>query len=151
MQKATLLSVHKQRWDIAGISASLLCILHCIAVPFFIAVVPALAATEKQTHGVLALTILLLGMLAFVSGYRRHRNKSIPATGVAGVFMLFVALLLPETQSAETMETLLVVVGGMTLISAHLRNAYWCRFCSVCAHECCVLEEASETDRLAHE
>jgi len=125
--------------DVAGVSASLLCVLHCLATPFLITMLPVLAATEHQTHSVFAVVILSLGMLAFVPGYRKHRNKTIPAAGAAGVAMIIAAAVLPEMESGETIETLMVIAGGLTLIGAHLCNAYWCQFCRSCSENSCSL------------
>lgn len=125
------------RWDYAGIGASFLCVLLCLLTPFFITTLPALAATEHQTHSVFAFIILLLGMLAFIPGYLKHHNKSVPVVGIMGISMITLAAVLPEMENAEMIETGLVLVGGITLISAHLRNAYWCRFCNKCNDTCC--------------
>jgi len=128
---------HLNYRDTAGASTSLLCILHCIATPFLITALPALAATEHQTHSVFAVVILLVGMLAFVPGYRKHRKKTIPTFGAAGVTMIIAAAMLPEMESGEMIETLMVVTGGLTLIGAHMRNAYWCRSCPICSEKPC--------------
>lgn len=118
--------------DKAGIGASFLCVSHCLLAPLFVTALPAIAATESQTHSMFAVIILLLGMLAFIPGYRKHKKKSIPLIGITGVFMIIIAAILPEMEHAEVLETGLVVVGGITLIFAHLRNAFWCRFCRQC-------------------
>lgn len=125
------------RWDHAGIGASFLCILHCLITPSLITILPALAATEHQTHSVFAIIILFLGMLAFIPGYFKHHNKSVPLMGVMGIAMIILATELPELENIELLETALVLGGGITLISAHLRNAYWCRFCRKCNDVCC--------------
>ncbi len=123
--------------DVAGISASLLCVLHCLAAPFLITVLPVLAATEHETHSVFAALIVLIGMLALVPGYCKHKKKAIPAAGAVGVAAIIAAAILPEMEGGETIETLMVVAGGFMLIGAHLRNAYWCRFCRVCGKKPC--------------
>ena len=130
---------HPNYRDIAGVCASLLCVLHCLATPFLITALPALAATEHQTHSVFAVVILLTGTLAFVPGYCKHRKIIIPAAGAAGVATIIAVAMLPEMGSGETIETLMVVAGGLTLIGAHLRNAYWCRFCRTCSDESCAI------------
>ncbi|NOX43075.1 MAG: MerC domain-containing protein [Gammaproteobacteria bacterium] len=127
----------QNHWDHAGIGASFLCVLHCLLTPFLIMALPALAATEHQTHSVFVIIILLFGMLAFIPGYIKHHNKSVPLVGIMGVSMITLAAVLPEVENAEMIETGLVLVGGIALISAHLRNAYWCRFCSKCSDTCC--------------
>ncbi len=123
--------------DLAGISASMLCVLHCLVTPLLITMLPVLAATENQTHRVFAVLMLLIGMLAFVPGYRKHKKTAIPALGAVGVTAVIVAAVLPEMEGGESIETLLVVAGGLALIGAHLRNAYWCRFCQVCGKKPC--------------
>ena len=128
---------YRNRWDQAGIGASFLCVSHCLLTPLLITTVPILAATEQQTHSAFAIIILLFGMLAFIPGYRKHQKKSIPAVGISGVSMIILAALLPEVENAEMIETGLVLAGGVTLISAHLRNAYWCRFCRKCSDTGC--------------
>lgn len=135
----------RNHWDQAGIGASFLCVLHCLLTPLLVTALPALAATEHQTHSVFAVIILLLGMLAFIPGYLKHKNKSIPVFGITGVSMIILGAILPEMENAEIIETSLVIVGGMTLISAHLRNAYWCRFCSKCSDTCDGFSEKQES------
>lgn len=129
--------VNNSRWDQAGIGTSFLCVLHCLLTPILITALPLLAATEHETHSAFAIIILLLGMLAFIPGYLKHHNKSVPLMGVIGISMIMLSAVLPEVENAEMIETGLVLVGGITLICAHLRNAYWCRFCSKCSDTCC--------------
>lgn len=132
-------TVYQNRWDHAGIGASFLCVLHCLVTPFLITALPVLAATEHQTHSVFAIFILLFGLLAFIPGYRQHQKKSIPALGIMGASMIILAAELPEIANTEAIETGLVVIGGITLISAHIRNVYWCRFCNKCTDTCCAV------------
>lgn len=42
--------VQSNFWDRAGISASFLCILHCLITPFLITLIPIVSATESETH-----------------------------------------------------------------------------------------------------
>lgn len=128
---------YQGRWDHAGIGASFLCVVHCLLTPLLMTALPAMAATEHQTHNVFAIIILLFGLLAFIPGYRKHHKKSVPVNGIMGASMIILAAELPEIANAELIETILVLVGGITLISAHLRNIYWCRFCSKCSDACC--------------
>lgn len=142
---------HREYWDRAGMGASLLCVLHCVLTPFVVGALPVLAATERQTHSLLAIAIVLMGMLAFIPGYYKHRRKSIPAKGVIGAALITAAVLLPETAGAETIETLLVLAGGVMLVAAHWRNAYWCRYCKLCQDIPCQRREQQEVYRLSHE
>ena len=57
--------IQRQPWDLAGIGASTMCVLHCLATPLLVVFLPVLEAVEKQTHTAFALAILALGLLAF--------------------------------------------------------------------------------------
>ncbi len=103
--------------------------------PLLATALPILAATEKQAHGTLAIAILLLGMLAFIPGYKKHKNKLIPLLGLIGISLIILATVLPEIENAEIIEKGMVLMGGVIVIIAHLRNAYWCRFCPACNKE----------------
>lgn len=137
MNTTSQYTLQQNRWDIAGITTSTLCILHCLMAPILITTLPVLAATEHQTHSIFAITIVLIGMLAFIPGYRTHRKISIPTAGLTGATMIIIAALLPEFAYAEFFETGLVLLGGTVLVIAHLRNLFWCRFCKKCQQNCC--------------
>ena len=126
---------NQNHWDQLGVGASFLCLLHCLFTPLLATALPILAATEKQAHGTLAIAILLLGMLAFIPGYKKHKNKLIPLLGLIGISLIILATVLPEIENAEIIEKGMVLMGGIIVIIAHLRNAYWCRFCPACNKE----------------
>jgi len=124
-------------WDLAGIGASLLCILHCVATPLLVVVLPAIEVLERPTHAAFALGILCIGLLAFVPGYRRHRRWRVVLLGLVGFGMLSAGVLVPEGAMSETAEVAVTVLGGATLITAHLRNAYFCLLCRACGSQPC--------------
>lgn len=119
-----------------------LCIVHCVATPLLVVVLPALELLERPTHAVLTLVVLCVGLLAFLPGYRRHRRWRVVLLGLVGFGMLSAGVLVPGDGISEGAEIALTVVGGITLIAAHLRNAYFCLLCRACGNESC-------TDRLA--
>ena len=136
----SILSINLGRerpWDTAGIGVSMLCIAHCVATPLFAVLLPALELFERGTHTAFALTILCLGLLAFVSGYRRHHRWDVLLLGATGFGMLAAGVVVPEGVMSEATEQGLTILGGTTLISAHLRNAYFCRLCRVCGSKPC--------------
>ena len=61
-----------------------------------------------------------------------------PVEGFVG--MLSAGVLVPEAAMSETAEVVLTVLGGATLITAHLRNAYFCQLCRACGREPCTGE-----------
>jgi peptidoglycan/LPS O-acetylase OafA/YrhL len=111
-----------------------------VATPLLLVVLPALEILERQTHALFALSILCIGLLAFVPGYRRHRRRRVVLLVLVGFGMLSAGVLVPEAAMSETAEVVLTVLGGATLITAHLRNAYFCQLCRACGREPCTGE-----------
>ena len=75
--------------DWLGITASIGCAIHCAAMPFVIAYLPAMGLSflaDEAFHKWMALVCFLIAIAAFIPGIRRHRNWvpiSIGATGLA--------------------------------------------------------------------
>jgi len=88
-------------WDHAGVVLSALCLIHCLGAPLAILFLPALglilAPAADGVHTVLATVVPITALLAFVPGYRRHRNARILYAASAGVgAIVAAAFLLPE-------------------------------------------------------
>lgn len=126
-----------RRWDYGGVTASVLCIVHCIAMPLLVGFAPVLAATEHETHIGLTAGLFLIGLLAFLPGYREHRRIRPVLIAVSGFAMLVSAALLPSGVTSEFWEPALTVTGGLLLITAHLGNVYYCRRCRSCGSTPC--------------
>lgn len=81
--------------DWMGIVASVGCAIHCAAMPFVIAYLPALGLSflaDEAFHKWMALVCFLIAIVAFIPGIRKHRNwipVSIGAVGLA--FITFAA------------------------------------------------------------
>ena len=137
MRGSAVFLIRASRWDSLGVTASLLCITHCLALPVIAVVLPTLALAEIATHRVLVLLVFLMGILAFVSGYKRHRKRGVWIGCVLGVGMLLTAVLLPEQLVSEALETVLTVAGGAVMVVSHVANARFCRVCLNCGEGGC--------------
>ena len=107
--------------DSFGVICSSLCLAHCLLLPMLLATgalgtAGALLASE-QTHLMLLVPVVLLAVMSFPGGYRRHGSVLPSALGLAGLTGLVLALLL-----GEATETLLTSIGAGLLIIAHLKN-----------------------------
>ena len=111
--------------DSFGVICSSLCLVHCLFLPM---VLPMLLATgalgtagallaSEQTHLMLLVPVVLLAVMSFPGGYRRHGSVLPSALALAGLTGLVLALLL-----GEATETLLTSIGAGLLIIAHLKN-----------------------------
>lgn len=127
----------RQPWDLLGIGASTLCVLHCLATPLLVVALPMLEVYERQTHAAFALAILGIGLLAFWPGYFSHRRWRIVVTALLGFGLISLGVTAPEGLLTEPMEVAATVTGGAMLVFAHLRNVYFCRYCPACGEQDC--------------
>ncbi|WP_322965719.1 MerC domain-containing protein [Sphingomonas fuzhouensis] len=107
--------------DALAISASTLCLIHCLLLPVLIAFLPAIAewADLGETFHIVMLVIAVpLSGLTLIGGWRRHRAGLPVLVGAVGLILLIVGLAF-EGQMAGTALT---VAGGLTLAVAHIAN-----------------------------
>jgi hypothetical protein len=121
-------------WDAVGITASAVCVVHCVATPIALILLPALSRFlpgNESFHRWLVPAVFSIGMISFVSGYRRHRRKLLLVPLVAGMTLIAIGAFLTSNDIQETVVTLL---GSALVISAHVINRSFCRLCEDCNH-----------------
>ena len=89
---------HRHRlWDRLGISASALCLVHCVALPFLLAGMPALARFESSLgtgfHMGMAVLVTATVVPALWGGFKRHRDFPTVAFGGWGLTLILIGLL----------------------------------------------------------
>jgi len=105
-----------------AVSASLLCLVHCLALPLLLLLLPGIIgvfARSEAFHYVALALVVPSAAAAFWLGYRRHRTHGPALLGVAGVACLAVALLPGLAEGAETWIT---VAGSLLLVLGHTLN-----------------------------
>jgi hypothetical protein len=110
-----------RRRDAVGMLVSVLCMVHCLAAPLLVALVPALGIgflAFEGVHVAFAIGVLLTAAAALIPGYRQHRRASVLVLGGAGVVLVSVGATLPEGLP----ETGVTVVGSLLMIAAHVAN-----------------------------
>ncbi len=118
--------------DVIGIGLSALCLIHCLALPALLALAPAILKRlpgDDTTHRGLAVAIGLTGCLAFRSGYRVHHNRWVPGLFALGMALISSAVILGDTALSGYGEIVTTVCGGILLVTAHIFNHSFCRFC----------------------
>src|SRR5580700_8987843 len=66
--------------DNLGIVASTICLIHCLAMPFVMAMLPMLGwqfLEGKSAHFVLAAFVVSFALLAIVPGYFKHKHTEV--------------------------------------------------------------------------
>lgn len=106
--------------DLWGQAISLLCLVHCIATPLVVMLVPALAGFLGGWHPVLLVAVVAAAAWAFVPGYRYHHSKLVLGLAAAGVAALAVAVTVFHESFA--VETGVTMAGAGLMLAAHWKN-----------------------------
>jgi hypothetical protein len=139
MQTEDLTATSTRRWNLdkVGIGLSSACILHCIATPIAISLLPTIGlsfgSNTELFHILMAAILVPVAGVAFVSGYRKHREIKAAALGFIGVLILVLTIFIPETSLALVGHLTLNIVGSLFLISGHFLNRRYCKQCE-CHH-----------------
>lgn len=131
--------------DWLGIVASVGCAIHCAAMPFVIAYLPALGLSflaDEAFHKWMALICFLIAIVAFIPGIRKHGNwipVSIGAVGLA--FITFAAFGLageccPSCSATASATSVSELSGSIAADTA-------CTECEDCEH--CQSTEVTQT------
>ena len=107
-----------ERW---GIGLSLLCAIHCAAMPLVLGVLPFLSSRLGESHWLEALlvgTAAVIGYTTLGASFRRH-GQPLPLLFLTGGFALVALGHLAWLHHAQTM---VAVMGGLTLAGAQLLN-----------------------------
>lgn len=117
--------------DYAGMAASALCLVHCLAMPLLLAAFPllGLGGDHHALHDALLLGVSVPVLLALVPGYLKHRDPVALSLGVAGLLSFLVAVFLLGPRVGEMAETAGAVLSSVLLLGAHVRNHRYCKDC----------------------
>ena len=118
--------------DYAGIAASALCLVHCLAMPLLLAAFPllGLGGEHHALHDALLVGVTVPVLLALVPGYVKHRDPGALMLGLAGLCAFLLAVLVVGPRFGEVAETVLAVVSSVLLLGAHWRNHRHCKQCA---------------------
>lgn len=109
--------------DHVAIVLSGLCLLHCLLLPFIIAVLPLLSKIdESHFHAQMLIVVIPVSVFAFALGFRRHASKAIIAWGVIGAAILVFGATIAHARYGATVDTLVTMVGAIVLATTHYFN-----------------------------
>ena len=120
--------------DKAGMTASLICAVHCAAMPFLITLLPLVGLGFLANEWVEWLLIGLsavLGISSLCLGYRSHRSHHALATLSVGLALVVIGHI-AEKHTGGIFGVALLVLGGCTVASAHWINRRLCNSCKRC-------------------
>ena len=115
----------KINWDVLGITASVLCAIHCAVLPLLLASLPILGINIIHNayfeYGMILLAFLI-GSWALLHGFRRHHRRLTPLLLFTGGLLLLVA-----KQIWHAYELRFLPFAVVLIVGAHVLNFRWSR------------------------
>lgn len=111
--------------DKASIGLSFVCVIHCLILPILIILSPSLAIipSDNETfHLVILIAVIPISLIALITGFKKHKQKSILISGLVGMTILVLAVILEDVIESEYAEVILTTIGAMIMMIAHLKN-----------------------------
>jgi hypothetical protein len=111
--------------DRLAITLSTICIVHCLAMPFAVAVLPIAALTvggDSHFHALMLWLVVPTSAVGFTLGYRVHQQLGVVAAGAAAVAVLAVVALWGHAEWPPRVEVAVNVAASVLLAAAHWRN-----------------------------
>ena len=109
--------------DNAAVLLSGLCLLHCLTLPLLIALLPFMGQFgDGHFHLQMLIVVLPVSMVAFSLGFRRHRNKTIAAWGIAGMLLLLIGATVAHSSYGIVADRTVTITAALTLAIAHYYN-----------------------------
>lgn len=123
--------------DRTGVLLSAVCLVHCLALPVLLTLVPITQLgwlDEALFHDLLLTVILPTSVIALGLGCHRHRQWRVLAVGFVGLGILIAISIIPHALIAPLAERLLTILAGCLLVFAHFTNFKQCRAAD-CEHD----------------
>ena len=113
------------RLDLCAVGLSTLCVLHCVALPVLVALMPvvAQAAESELVHRVLVVAAVPVSLRVIWKTRPVNDDRLFVAAVLAGLGLLLAAFI----ETVSPYEEPLTVAGGVLLSSAHVWH--WLRRC----------------------
>ncbi len=114
------------RLDLYAVGLSTLCVLHCIALPLLVSLLPAVAqaADSEIVHRILVIVAVPVSLQVLWKARPLHGKRLFVGAALVGLVLLLLAAFM---DALEAYEEPLTVAGGVLLASAHLWH--WMRTC----------------------
>jgi len=127
--------------DRIGITATSLCALHCVMLPFLLPALPLLGLGFLADHAweyVFLIITALLGAFALYSGYKRYHQQRYPFyILIAGIVIYWI-----KHDFSENIQPFFIFIGASLIVSAHFINLKLCNNKKRHSQNNCCLKES---------
>jgi hypothetical protein len=118
--------------DKAAVALSGLCLLHCLALPLVLLLLPFVSALSlDRLHGQMLIVVIPVSVVALLLGFRRHRSRLVLLAGVVGMVLLIIGGTLAHNRLGIAADRTLTIAGAVVLAFTHYRNSRLARHCTV--------------------
>ncbi len=125
----------KHKWThYLGVISSLLCLVHCLALPLALVLVPALTTYQLHSIGVFWESVFvglsIVSVFTIIQVHKTHQRFSIALPlAFLGVLILTFSLFISHDKA-----TYILPVGSLFILAAHIMNLKLCNLHKNCAH-----------------
>ena len=129
-------STEKRRafnWDKFGIGATVLCAIHCLALPLILPFLAAMKLGFVSTpafEGIMVILAISIGLYSVGSGYLKSHRQWYPLL-ILGLGIL-ILLASNATGLDHDIEHIMIAIGSLGIVVAHLLNWRLCQSCPSC-------------------
>jgi hypothetical protein len=130
----------RKYFDFAGMFVSILCIVHCIALPFVLFMIPTSLTllqtnpeNELMIHQVFLALAVLSAVFPFMRGYNIHKRFVPVLLCTTGIFLFAFSAFWAHDLLGHEYEKLVAILGSVFLIGGHYLNHKFCNHCD--SHE----------------
>jgi hypothetical protein len=111
------------KMDRFAIALSGLCLLHCLAIPVIVVLVPAFSSmvlgTETTVHWIFLALAIPVSCWALLRGFRRRHHLPALISGIVGLLVMFLGV---SHLLNQALEVPLTLVGVSLVVVAHVLN-----------------------------
>jgi hypothetical protein len=111
-----------------GLSASFLCLIHCLALPVLTPLLPLFATHNHWLVESIFIVLITLSTMTIYKGYREHREPRSLWIGSFGFCLLTASLFFEH----NTIQITLSVLGAAAMTLAHYTNYKLCKITEPC-------------------
>lgn len=109
--------------DRIAVGLSGLCLLHCLLLPFAVAILPFLGQLDDDhLHKEMLIFVIPVSLVALAVGFRRHGRVSVLYWGTAGLIVLILGALVVHNWYGPIADRMMTVAGSVILAFTHFRN-----------------------------
>ena len=124
--------------DRIAMGLSLACVLHCFLAPSLIVLSYGVSSFNIESELIHYLIIILtvpISIFALTLGYKNHKGVSFFVTGVIGISVLILAVIMGEDILGDVGEKGLTLVGSIIVVYAHYSNYRTCQKLDCTCHD----------------